>query len=60
MNETLDTHMQEFCSRKLWEMVSQQENTTSPDELQAAIHELAERRHYLNELESLGKLTPKP
>ena len=60
MNETTSTHMQEFCSQKLWEMVSQQDATTSPDELQAAIHELAERRHYLTELESLGKLIPKP
>jgi hypothetical protein len=60
MNERLDTHMQEFCSKKLWDMVSQQERTTSPDELQAAIDELAERRHYLRELENLGKLTPKP
>jgi hypothetical protein len=60
MNETTSTHMQEFCSQKLWEMVSQQETTSSPDELQAAIQELAERRHYLSELESLGKLTPKP
>lgn len=60
MNETTNTHMQEFCSQKLWEIVSQQETSTSPDELQAAIQELAERRHYLYELESLGKLTPKP
>jgi hypothetical protein len=60
MNETLTTHMQEFCSQKLWEMVSQQTTASCPDELQAAIDELAQRRHYMNELESLGKLNPKP
>lgn len=48
----------EFCSRKLWRIVAGQENHQSFDEksLQKAIAELAERRHYLAELERLGKL----
>ena len=50
-------NMEDFCSRKLWEMVSEDKNTT-PDQLQAAIAELSERRHYLAELEQLGKLHP--
>ncbi len=60
MNEVPTSNMQEFCSQKLWEMVSDQSAATAPDELQAAIDELAERRHYLRELETLGKLSTKP
>ncbi len=48
----------ELCSRKLWRIVAGQENNQALDEgsLQKAIAELAERRHYLAELERLGKL----
>jgi uncharacterized protein YdeI (YjbR/CyaY-like superfamily) len=60
MNEVPSNNMQEFCSQKLWEMVSNKSTTSTPDELQAAIDELAERRHYLHELETLGKLSAKP
>ncbi len=60
MNEVSSNHMQEFCSQKLWEMVSDKSPATTPNELQAAIDELAERRHYLSELETLGKLDSKP
>ena len=59
MNEPHNTNMEELCSRKLWEMVSTSADTT-PDELQAAIEELAQRRHYLAELQQIGKLSPKP
>ena len=47
-----------LCSRKLWRMVAGQETNQALDEgsLQRAIAELAERRHYLAELERLGKL----
>lgn len=47
-----------LCSRKLWRIVAGQENHQALDEgsLQKAIAELAERRHYLAELERLGKL----
>jgi hypothetical protein len=44
----------EFCSQKLWEMVSGNHNSTSHAELEAAVAELADRRHYLAELEQLG------
>jgi hypothetical protein len=60
MNEVPSNIMQEFCSQKLWEMVSNKSTASTPDELQAAIDELAERRHYLQELETLGKLSAKP
>ncbi|MEQ9395151.1 hypothetical protein [Haliea sp.] len=48
----------EFCSRKLWRIVTGQESQQSLDKgsLQKAVAELAERRHYLAELERLGKL----
>lgn len=54
--QTID--MQEFCSSKLWEMICEEERT-EPQDLAAAIEELAKRRHYLTELEQLGKLSPK-
>jgi hypothetical protein len=56
--ETLGFNASELCSRKLWQLV----NTTassddySDSELQAAIAELATRRHYLAELAQIGKL----
>jgi len=53
--QTQHIDMQEFCSSKLWEMVSEDQRT-SADDLEAAIEELAKRRHYLAELEQLGKL----
>ena len=58
MNPTQTTDMEQFSSRKLWQMISE-DKTTTPDELEAAIRELAQRRHYLRELEKLGKLTPR-
>lgn len=51
------TDIQNFCSQKLWEMVRENE-PTSAELLQSAIQELAKRRHYLSELEQLGKLRP--
>ena len=48
---------QALCSRKLWELV-----TTNPEEsvgeaqLREAVAELELRRHYLSELQQLGKL----
>ena len=47
----------EFCSRKLWQLVNQSESSgCSEKELREAIAELASRRHYLEELQELGKL----
>ena len=47
----------ELCSRKLWQLVNDEaEARMSRDQLQAAIEELASRRHYLAELSRMGKL----
>ena len=54
MSNTNEFNATEFCSRKLWEMVSDENNHTSETELKAAVEELALRRHYLGELEQLG------
>ena len=43
----------ELCSRKLWQLVNSDVSNT---ELQQAIEELTERRHYLAELSRIGKL----
>jgi len=48
---------QELCSRKLWQMVNTPSNeSVSENELTEAIAELATRRHYLEQLEDIGKL----
>jgi len=57
MRDTQTFKMHEFSSRKLWEIVSTKDKQSSEDELLAAIRELAQRRHYLNELQQLGKLS---
>ncbi len=54
MSNLSDFNATEFCSKKLWELVSGDHNSTSEAELEAAVAELAERRHYLSELEQLG------
>ena len=47
----------EFCSRKLWQLVSNKTDArVSRDQLQQAVEELASRRHYLAELSRMGKL----
>ncbi len=47
----------ELCSRKLWQLVSEDKQSgCNKDELRKAINELAERRHYLQELQEMGKL----
>ncbi len=47
----------ELCSRKLWQIVTDNDEETRSDQaLQAAIEELATRRHYLAELSRIGKL----
>jgi len=56
-----DTHTnfdpQALCSRKLWDIISQDPSRTlAESDLQAAIQELQQRRHYLEELTELGKL----
>lgn len=46
----------ELCSRKLWQLVNGREQSVGERELQQAVRELANRRHYLRELQQLGKL----
>lgn len=49
----------ELCSRKLWQLVNQSRGGSLGEvELREAIAELAARRHYLRELEDLGRLKP--
>ena len=55
--ETTRFNASELCSRKLWQLVTNREADEVNDiELQAAINELATRRHYLAELREIGKL----
>jgi hypothetical protein len=52
-----DFNASELCSRKLWQIITDfGEKSTSVTELEAAIAELATRRHYLAELARMGKL----
>ncbi|QFU75048.1 hypothetical protein EY643_04960 [Halioglobus maricola] len=47
----------ELCSRKLWQLVNnEQGNTIGDADLARVVTELAERRHYLAELVEIGKL----
>ena len=47
----------EFCSRKLWQLVSNEADArVGRDQLQQAVEELANRRHYLAELSRMGNL----
>jgi hypothetical protein len=58
MNTVHNFNASELCSSKLWEVVSNhQQDPDTTSELQAAIEELAARRHYLQELEELGLFT---
>lgn len=55
--ESVDFNPEELCSRKLWQLISAPTtNEISDLELSQAIAELARRRHYLEELEEMGKL----
>jgi heme oxygenase len=55
--ETTRINASELCSRKLWQLVTTPaEETISDSELSEVIAELARRRHYLEELQDLGKL----
>lgn len=55
--ETIHFDASELCSRKLWQLVNTPaERDISEAELREAIAELAARRHYLEELQRIGKL----
>jgi hypothetical protein len=54
---TLKFNPSELCSRKLWELISTEtEEQVSERELQEAIAELANRRHYLEQLQQIGAI----
>lgn len=56
MNNT-NFNASELCSRKLWQMVnSTGDKYVAETELQKAIRELTDRKHYLAELARIGKL----
>ncbi len=52
-NETFNAG--DYCSRKLWDMVNAESDTTLDDmELRAAVAELQQRRHFLEQLQASG------
>ena len=54
---TTTFNARELCSRKLWQMVNTPaDREVGETELQQAIDELAVRRHYLEELQEIGRL----
>lgn len=54
---TKQFNARELCSRKLWQLVSEEDTQAiSSRELEQAVKELASRRHYLAELAQIGKL----
>ena len=56
-----DFNAGELCSRKLWQIVTDPKaERAGKAELEAAVAELSARRHYLNELVTLGKLDARP
>jgi PleD family two-component response regulator len=54
---TLRFDPRELCSRKLWQLVSTEtDQQVSERELREAITELANRRHYLEQLQQIGAI----
>ena len=54
---TLRFDPRELCSRKLWQLVSTETDAqVSERELREAIAELANRRHYLEQLQQIGAI----
>lgn len=59
MTRTSNFDPRELCSRKLWQLVATQDSAEAEIDkaaLHQAVNELAQRRHYLEELQRLGKL----
>ena len=55
--ESVKLNVEELCSRKLWQLVNTETGETIDDQgLSEAIAELARRRHYLEQLQEIGKL----
>tara|TARA_R110000823_G_scaffold210224_5_gene340491 strand:- start:29930 stop:30118 length:189 start_codon:yes stop_codon:yes gene_type:complete len=59
--ETTKIEASQLCSRKLWELVeAPSEANITERELSEVIAELSRRRHYLEDLQELGKLGDLP
>ena len=62
MNTKMNIHStsfnpRELCSRKLWQLVNAPtQKEVSENEIREAVAELATRRHYLSQLQEIGKL----
>ena len=57
---TVKFNPRERCSRKLWQLVNTEtEEQVSERELKEAIAELANRRHYLEQLQQIGAIGDK-
>ena len=55
--ENREFNASELCSRKLWQLVNSTDaQNVAESELQKAVSELTERKHYLEELARIGKL----
>ena len=56
--ETVKFNAEELCSRKLWQLLNTEtDNTINDSELTEVIAELTKRRHYLEKLQEIGKLS---
>jgi len=56
--ETVKFNAEELCSRKLWQLLNTETDKNINDyELSEVIAELAKRRHYLEKLQEIGKLS---
>ncbi|MAT93314.1 MAG: hypothetical protein CME59_12005 [Halioglobus sp.] len=54
---TVKINASELCSRKLWQLINASAaERISETELSEVVEELARRRHYLEDLQELGKL----
>lgn len=58
--DTVKFNPQELCSRKLWQLVSTEtDEQVGERELREAVAELANRRHYLAQLQQIGAIGDK-
>ena len=56
--ETVKFNAEELCSRKLWQLLNTEtDKNINDNELSEVIAELAKRRHYLQKLQEIGKLS---
>jgi hypothetical protein len=54
---TVKFNPRELCNRKLWQLVSSEiDHQANEMELREAIAELAERRHYMEQLQQIGAI----